>query len=88
MLNGLEKHLPESVRRWTVQGGSSFLNTEPLNTRITRGVETMINVDSKLKRILNIFGWALGESFMKAKRDVTISNLRQTPVSFLRFEVR
>jgi four helix bundle protein len=39
VLNGLEKslekHLPESERRWTTQGGSSLLNSEPLNTRIT-----------------------------------------------------
>ncbi|MBW1863365.1 MAG: hypothetical protein JRJ02_13485 [Deltaproteobacteria bacterium] len=32
MLNGLykslEKHLPESERRWRAQGGSSFLNSE------------------------------------------------------------
>ena len=27
-----------------------------LNTRITRGVEIMINVDSKLKEISNMFG--------------------------------
>ena len=32
----LEKHLPESERRWP-------LNPEPLNTRNTRGVETLIN---------------------------------------------
>ena len=34
----------------------SFLNSEPLNTRPTRDVEAMINVDSKLKQISNIFG--------------------------------
>ena len=34
----------------------SFLNAEPLNTRITSGVETMINIDSKLKGISNMFG--------------------------------
>ncbi len=60
MLNGLgkslEKHLPESERRWTAQEEASILNTEPLNTRISRGVETMINVDSKLKRISNMYG--------------------------------
>ncbi|MDP6180963.1 MAG: hypothetical protein QGG48_13840, partial [Desulfatiglandales bacterium] len=28
----------------------SFLNAEPLNTHITRGVEAMINVDSKSKQ--------------------------------------
>jgi hypothetical protein len=32
MLNGLEKslekHLPESERRWKTQGGSSLLNSE------------------------------------------------------------
>ena len=39
----------------------TILNPEPLNTRITRGFETIINVDSKPKLISNIFGWALEE---------------------------
>ena len=47
----LEKHLPESERRWTAQGGSSLLNT-----RIARDVEAMINIDSDLEQISNIFG--------------------------------
>jgi hypothetical protein len=39
-----------------MKGRGAFLNAEPLNTPITRGVEKMINVDSKLKGISNIFG--------------------------------
>ncbi len=37
-----------------------MLNTEPLNTLIYRFVETMINVDSRLKGISDMFGEGSG----------------------------
>jgi hypothetical protein len=42
-----------------------LLNAEPLNTRITVSIETMINVDSKLKRISNMFGYGLRALLIK-----------------------
>jgi hypothetical protein len=42
--------------RSPVDSTERVLNTEPLNTRISSGVETMIKVDSELKGISNMFG--------------------------------